>query len=171
MKKLAKPRKPRKGEDPAAGPYWHSDPELFETLHEIQQMDVAATCEIVQRIGFIPPSEQRLWELDAAINELGVPLDAGLLDSALHIAQEGAEELAAKLSDLSGGAITSQSQTARILAWLGEQNCPLPNLQKPTVGEALKRDDLATNVRELLSLRLDGAGASEADGPAQLILE
>ena len=32
MRLMAKPRKPRKGEDPNAGPYWHDEPEKIERL-------------------------------------------------------------------------------------------------------------------------------------------
>jgi DNA polymerase len=160
MKKLATPRKPRKGEDPKAGPYWHDNPKLFATLIEYNKIDVEITCEIVRLIGFIPPAEQPVWRLDATINESGIHFDRNLLEAGLKIADEASEELAAKLADLTGGEITSAQQTKRILAWLAQHGCPLPNTQKATVAGTLARSDLAPEVRQLLELRADGAHAS-----------
>jgi hypothetical protein len=42
MKKLAAPRKPRKGEDPT-GIYWHDDPKDLATLEEYNRIDVEIT--------------------------------------------------------------------------------------------------------------------------------
>lgn len=83
MKKLALPRKPRKGEDPTKI-YWHDDdPKLFETLYEYNRIDVEITAEIVRLLGFIPPHEQEVWQLDAGINARGICCDIELLDAAL----------------------------------------------------------------------------------------
>jgi DNA polymerase len=67
MKSLAQPRKPRKGEDPTKI-YWRDDSKLLATLYEYNRVDVEITAEIVQQLGFIPPHEQKIWELDASIN-------------------------------------------------------------------------------------------------------
>jgi DNA polymerase len=138
----------------------HDDPKLMEELHAYNRADVEATATIVTQIGLIPPEEQAIWELDAAINQRGVYFDRPLLDAALAIAEQAGEELAAKLSDLTGGEITSAAQTERILEWLAQHGCPLSNLQKPTVAEALAHNDLAPEARQLLELRTDGAGAA-----------
>jgi DNA polymerase len=160
MRKLALPRKIHKGGLFADEICWHGDPELIAVGIEYNQADVAITAAIIQHIGFIPPSEQTIWQLDAAINERGIHLDRELLDAALRIAEEASEKLATRLSDVTGGAIDSAQQTERILQWLAAHGCRLENLQKSAVAAALARADLAPEVRQVLELRADGAHAS-----------
>jgi DNA polymerase len=159
MKLLAQPRKPRKGEDPMLL-YWCNDPQLLETLYAYNRMDVEITAAIVRRLGFISPAEQRVWELDAAINARGVRCDIELLDAAIAIAEQAAAELKEKIDALSDGAITSIAQTKRIQEWLSQHGCDVPNVQEETLLEALKRTDLSADARRLIELRLDGAHAA-----------
>ena len=93
MKQLAQPRKPRKGEDPSKT-YWRDDPKLLATLYEYNRVDVEITAEIVARLGFIPPQEQSVWELDAAINARGARIDVELLDAAISIGEQSTIEFA-----------------------------------------------------------------------------
>jgi DNA polymerase len=46
MRQMAKPRKPRKGEDPNGGPYWHDEPEKVERLGAYCKRDVEAEREL-----------------------------------------------------------------------------------------------------------------------------
>src|SRR5262249_25968908 len=84
MKLLALPRKPRRGEDPTQI-YWNDTPERLEVLYEYNRIDVEIAAEIVARLGFLPPSEQAVWELDAAINTRGIGIDLELLNGRFNI--------------------------------------------------------------------------------------
>ena len=159
MKQLSQPRRPRKGEDPSKT-YWHDDPTLLATLYEYNRIDVAITAELVARHGFIPAQEQKVWQLDAAINARGICCDVELLDAALNIAEESSTDLRDKLAALTDGDITSPAQTARIIKWLTAQGCEVPNVQEETLVEALKRANLTPAARQLIGLRLDGAHAA-----------
>jgi DNA polymerase len=159
MKKLAAPRKPRKGEDPT-GIYWHDDPKDIATLEEYNRIDVEITAEIIRLIGFIPPREQEVWQLDAAINARGLCCDVELLDAALNIADQAAVDLKERIAALSDGEITGVAQWQRVIAWLARHGCDVPNVQKETLEEALKRPGLSTPARQMIELRLDGAHAA-----------
>jgi len=159
MKALAAPRKSRQEEDPSQI-YWHDTPERLATLYEYNRLDVEITAEIIATLGLIPPNEQSIWQLDAAINERGICCDVSLLDAALNVAEEASADLAGKLAALTDGEITTPGQTQRILRWLARHGCALPDVQKATLIEALKRQDLAPPVKQLLTLRLDGAHAA-----------
>jgi DNA polymerase len=71
MRKWMEPRNPRRGENPD-GTYWHDDPAEYTRLIEYCKADVLAERELYHRIGFLPPEEQKLWELDQKINDYGV---------------------------------------------------------------------------------------------------
>ena len=159
MKALALPRRPRPGED-LREIYWHDEPKRLATLYEYNRIDVAMTLEVVDIVGFLPANEQAIWQLDARINARGIRLDTALLDAALAIAEQASSELGEKLAGLTDSEITTPAQTKRILQWLAQRGCPLPNIQKQTVLDALKRSDLAAPVKQLLTLRLDGAHAA-----------
>jgi DNA polymerase bacteriophage-type len=159
MKLLAKPRKAGKGEDPTQI-YWHDEPERLQALYEYNRIDVDLTVEIVRLLGFIPPQEQKVWELDAAINARGICCDVELLDAALQIGEQAAVELQEKITAHTDGEITSSAQTARIQKWLGRHDCEVSNIQEETLLGALKRPDLNAEARQLIKLRLNGAHAA-----------
>jgi DNA polymerase len=159
MKTLATPRKARKGEDPTQV-YWNDEPERLATLYEYNRIDVEMTAAVVAITGFITPTEQAVWQLDATVNGRGLRLDVELLDPALAIAEQASDELGHKLAALTAGEITSPAQTQRIVKWLAQRGCTLANMQKETVSQALARTDLAPEARQLLELRADGAHAA-----------
>jgi hypothetical protein len=154
MKLLAKPRKPRPGEDPTKV-YWNDDPKLLALLYEHNRIDTEITVKIANIIGFIPPHEQQIWELDAAINARGIACDIPLIDAAINIAEQASAELNDKLATLTNGDVSSPAQTQRILKWCKEHRCPIADTQKKTVLETLKQTNLAPEVRQILTLRLE----------------
>jgi DNA polymerase len=156
MKKLARPRKPRPGEDPTKI-YWHDDPKLIAILKSYNQDDGAIAVKIAEILGFIPPHEQDIWRFDAGVNGRGLGFDIPLIDAAINIIEEASIELNERLATLTNGDISSPAQTQRILEWCKGHGCPISNTQKKTVEETLARSDLAPGVRQLLTLRQEGA--------------
>src|SRR5262249_28541161 len=106
------------------------------------------------------PQEQSVWELDVAINARGARIDVELLDAAISIGEQSTIELQKKIAALTDGEVTSPAQVNRILKWLKDQGCALPNIQEDTLVEALKRPDLGAAGEQLINLRLDGAHAA-----------
>jgi DNA polymerase bacteriophage-type len=161
MKRLAGPRRQSAKDRKAGVPLdFSATAEELATLGEYNRDDVAMMREVVDRVGLLPPAEQELWQLDQIINERGVHVDIGLLESGLCIGQEAQAELQERIAELTGGAITSSKQVQRIVKWLGERGCQISNVRKRTVSEALLAPGLDPQVRALLELRRDGAGAA-----------
>ena len=75
---MTKPRKARRGEDPNVV-HWHDDMERRLRLQEYCRRDVEVERELYRRLPPLSPDEQKLWELDAAINARGffVDLESG----------------------------------------------------------------------------------------------
>jgi DNA polymerase len=161
MKKLAKPRKQTAKERKAGAPLdFSATPEELATLGEYNRIDVFMLMEVVDRIGLLNDAEQARWQLDQLINERGVHVDVGLIEAGLSIGEEARLELHRELCELTGGTITTPKQRDRILAWLKEHGCALPNLSKGTVADALLEPGLDAQARQLLELRRSGAGAA-----------
>jgi DNA polymerase len=161
MLKLARPRKQTAKERKAGAPLdFSARPEDLATLAEYNRADVLMTMEIVDRVGLLNGAEQALWQLDQTINERGVHVDVGLIEAALSIGEEARVELDRDVAELTEGAVTAPKQVARIRKWLAEHDCPLSNLGKGTVTDALLEPGLSDEARALLALRQNGAGAA-----------
>src|SRR5205823_923998 len=68
MKKWAKPRKAREGED-GNKLHWHDDPEEFEQLCAYCAQDVRVERELRQRLAPLSADERAIWLLSEIINE------------------------------------------------------------------------------------------------------
>ena len=158
MLQMARPRKPRKDEDPK-GVYWFDDEERREQLYAYCKQDVAAERELHRHLPFLEDSEQALWILDQAINDRGVQIDRTLLDAALKIAEQGRSEIDTELAKITAGEIDSVHQVARLLQWLNAHGAKLKSISKENLEKALTGGvpDIA---RRVIQLRLDGAHAA-----------
>jgi DNA polymerase len=162
MKRLAKPRRQTAKEKKAGAPLdFSASADDLATLAEYNRADVLMTMEIVDRIGLLDDREQALWQLDQCVNERGPHVDVGLIEAALGIGEEARLELHRALAELTGSTITTPKQRDRILGWLKERGCTLPNLSKGTVADALLELGLDPQARRLLELRRVGAGAAQ----------
>jgi DNA polymerase bacteriophage-type len=156
MRRMSKPRKPRKDEDPN-GIYWHDwDPRLGEYCKQ----DTETERELVGRVPPLISAEQALWQLDAQINDRGLHLDRELINAAIRVAQQAQHEIAVEFAGITGGIVTSANQTARLIAWLATHGCPVTDVQKGTLKNALRRKDVSPEARRVIELRLDAAHAS-----------
>jgi DNA polymerase len=161
MLKMARPRKPRPGEDPTKT-YWHDDPEDLKRLYEYCKRDVEVERAVHARVGHLPDSEQAVWLLDAAINERGIRIDRNLASGAIKIGNAARAAIDADLREVTGGDVTTVGQTEKLIAWLAAHDCPVTDVQKATVGKALERAGLSDQVRRVLELRRDGAHIAAA---------
>jgi DNA polymerase len=161
MRMLARPRKPRTGEDPA-GIYWHGDSEKLERLYAYCRNDVEVERELFHRLPPLADSEQALWALDATINRRGFFTDGALLEAASQIAVAAGQAVQDELIRITAGALTSTDQVAGLLAWLGGHGCAVKNLRKPTLKHALQRKELDPVAHRVIELRLGAAHAAAA---------
>jgi len=158
MHQLSKPRRARKGEDPNKV-YWFDDEERLSRLHIYGCQDLEVEREAYDVLPPLPPTEQAVWQLNCVINERGFRIDRGLAEPARRIAQSAAPEIDAELARITGGAVTSINQIARLQAWLKEQGCSVESLDKKAI-EKLLDTELPLHVQQVLELRLGGAQAA-----------
>ena len=161
MRKMARPRKPRAGEDPN-GLYWHDEPENQTRLQQYCMRDTDAERWLYQHVSPLTDSEQALWALDAVVNQRGFHTDGALLEAASRIAATASQAVQEELARITAGALTSTDQVAALLAWLAEHGCEVNNLRKPTLRHALRRRELDPVARRVIELRLGAAHAAAA---------
>jgi DNA polymerase bacteriophage-type len=167
MLKMAKPRKPRPDEDPD-GVYWIDDAESLEQLKRYNKQDVEVDRELHYRLRPLIPEEQVRWQFDALVNDRGFAVDRDLAKAMVKIAETARLEIDAELEEITGGAVTAVSQTARLTQWLGDNGCPVDDIRKGTLSHALRRKGLAPEIVRVLELRQAGAHAAAAKPTAFL---
>jgi DNA polymerase bacteriophage-type len=161
MKRMMRPRKPRKEEDPSKI-YWHDEPELLAQLCGYCKQDVATERAAYKRTGHLSVEEQALWQLDAAINDRGIHIDVRLTEAAIHIGQNAVVAIDAELAAITAGVVETVGQVEKLIAWLAANGCEVKDAQKGTLRQALRRTKISDAARRVMELRLDGAHAAAA---------
>jgi DNA polymerase len=159
MLQMARPRKLRRDEDPNTI-RWFDDAGRRERLGEYCRQDIETERELRHRVSSMVSIEHPLWVLDAEINDFGFHVDHELLDAAISIAEAANRAIVAELQAITSGAITSISQTQRLITWLAAHGCMVTDVQKSTLKQALRRKGLLPDARRVIELRLDGAHAA-----------
>src|SRR5271166_1459565 len=158
MHQMSKPRRAHKDEDPDRV-YWFDDPERLDRLCEYCRQDIEIERELYQRLEPLSPPEQSIWQLSNSINARGFCVDRKFAEAARRIAQAAAPEIDQELAEITGGAITKNSQVARLLAWLQQQGCTMKKLDRGAIERQLEKE-LPAMVQRALELRLSGAQAA-----------
>jgi DNA polymerase len=159
MLMLAKPRQPRKDEDPQAL-LWFDDEERRQRLYEYARQDAEVERELDQVLQPLSAEELAVWQFDLRVNARGFYFDRKLAEAARSVAQAAAPELDAELAYITNNAVTRINQIAKLKTWLAEQNCVVDSLDKDAIAELLLKDDLPAPVRRVLELRQSGAQAA-----------
>jgi DNA polymerase bacteriophage-type len=159
MLQMARPRKPRQGED-GNGIFWFDDESRRNRLHSYNVQDVEIERELYGKLLPLFPQEQKLWELDACINDRGFPVDIALARAAQQVALAAGPEINAELAAITEGFVTSVNQIAKFQIWLQQHGCSPRSLDKKTVEALLENDELLPMARRALQLRLNGGQAA-----------
>lgn len=133
--------------------------EDFTALYQYCDQDTVAEDNASAHIPDLTPYELNTWLTDQTINARGVQVDVAALDAAIDILGQTERKYTMELSQITQGAVGSVSEVAKFGDWLTSQGCPLANMQKDTIAEALKRTDLPLVARRALEIR-DTLGAA-----------
>jgi DNA polymerase len=158
MMQMAKPRRPRKGENPD-GIYWFDDDARKQRLYAYCKNDVEVERKLHERLLPLSPSEQQTWWLDQIINDRGVYVDTALCLAALQIVDQAADLLDEEMREVTGGHVEKCSNVVRLAEWLRLRGWQTDGLDKQAIDELLGLD-LPDHVRRALELRREAAKAS-----------
>jgi DNA polymerase len=143
--------------------YWAdhiSHPDDWAAFVDYGVRDVDAMCAIDQRLKRFRPSERewQLWRMDQRINRNGLPIDEVMVQGAIHIAEREKSRAITRMKMLTG--ISNPNSPSQLNDWFEEQAVFLPDMTKYSVAEALARDDIPDDVREVLACRQETAKSS-----------
>nr|DAF22957.1 MAG TPA: DNA polymerase I [Caudoviricetes sp.] len=131
----------------------HHDPEKWKLYKEYNRMDVVAETNIYMKLRGIPVPDfiWEQWFTDLCINSRGVYVDTDLVYGALAIDEDVRKDQMAEFKQLTG--LANPASNTQLLSWVTQHGVDMPNMQKATVADTLKRDDLPEEVREALELK------------------
>lgn len=155
MLQLSKPRKPTKA-DPSVWWMLENAREKFEVLWKYCADDVRAEREIDQALPDIPASEQKLWEIDAEINDHGWLVDLEAVRNILFVVEQYKEQLAAECFERTKDWLDEglkPTQREKIGDWVRANGYPgLQDLTADTVRKAVERADVPEQVKVILRI-------------------
>jgi DNA polymerase len=147
MKKLAKPRKPRKKEretwakmhgDAPMPILYHESEVWFRGLFAYCCQDVLAEEAVSEAVPDLNPFEQRVYLVDQTTNERGFCLDPDAISTALDLLEREQTDLNAELCELTGGVVPKATNRAKLSAWCAAQGTALPDTTAETVDQVLE---------------------------------
>jgi DNA polymerase len=145
---------------------WNTAAGDFDLNNRYCKKDVDTERGLTKHLPPLIPQEREVWLTDAAVNRRGVPIDLGLVDSAVQLSKRYAKQLELELLSITGCHAVGGKETRRITDWLisqgvnlGETDKGQAKLDKTEVAAVLKQD-LAPDVRRVLEIRSELAKSS-----------
>lgn len=142
-------------------------PEDWAQFLDYARLDIEAMRAIYKKLPRWN-DERALWALDQKINDRGVAVDVELAHAAVRAVEREKGELAEQAQDLTYGAVSSATKRDELLRFiLAAHDLELPDLKASTI-EKLLEEDIPSELRELLLVRLQASTASVAKYKALL---
>jgi DNA polymerase len=157
MLQMARPRRPRKGEDPNQV-YWHDDGERRSRLADYCRRDVEVERELYRRLPHYRRKSRRCG-FSTRRSTAAASTSIAISPVVRAIVRAEAAAIDAEVAELTGGAVTSINQVARLTALVRARGHEVAGLTQRSVAALLARDP-SPNVRRLLELRRQGARAA-----------
>ncbi len=130
---------------------------------EYASLDIEAMREVNRKLPSwnYQAEELALWHLDQAINDRGVLMDTDLAQAAIRAVERAQKKLAARTTELTGGAVQAATQRDAMLRHLlVAHGLDLPDMQQSTLERRIADPDLPPELRELLGIRLQASTTS-----------
>lgn len=134
------------------------DPAKWEIFRQYNIRDVETERRIDNLLApfTVPDFIWQQWRDDVRMNSRGIATDANLTSGALWCGQQYSAELFEEAQRITG--LTNPNAPGQLRDWLNDNGADLPDLQKATVAEALKRPQ-PLSVKRVLEIR-QGLGKS-----------
>jgi DNA polymerase len=164
MLRMARPRKVN-----ADGSYtWWNTKDKVEQLVAYCRQDVRTELSVAEVLNAMPDSERRLYQLDQRINDRGVALDVDLVHRVKALAGNASVEIDTEIQRLTKGQVKAATNGMDLVAWLNSHGIATKSVDKQTVARLLTSDKLHPVIRQVLTLRQNGAKSSTAKYDAML---
>ncbi len=139
-----------------------SHPEKFEQLYSYCKTDIDVEREVFKRTMRLSPQEQKLWELDYAINQRGVSIDLSAVRAAMRIVDAEQKRFNEEMREVTNNAVATATATGQLTDWLHFNGIQCAGVAKADVADLLKKKDLTPQIRRALEIRQSASLSSTA---------
>jgi len=129
---------------------YHDDPTELKKVFDYCVTDVEVTEQIHDLTHELTDEEMRVWRINEMINDYGFQIDIKTCTRICQLITRSQERALDELVKITGGKIKTNGPQGYI-DYLDRLD--LPNMQAPTVAEALEREDLTKIERRVLEIR------------------
>lgn len=161
MMRMAKPRKPRKGEDPE-GVYWWDDPPRRKRLGEYCIRDTETERELGRVVLPLSKSERKVWLYDHKTNMHGVVVDTDFARRAQKVMGVLERRYCEKLELLTAGAVKAPTEVGNIKDWMASRGVDTDSIAKGVVLRLMDDPKVPEDVKEVLQVRQEAGKSSVA---------
>lgn len=158
LKLFSVPRQPTKANGSLRN-FPSTMPQDASSLYKYNIQDVRTEKDLSTRITALSATELAWWQVQQAVNRRGVHVDLPLVEGALHVHESLVEQACEELRDITGGAVSSATEIARLQSWLTVHGVHTASLDEDSVSYLLGTD-LPRPCRRALEIRSDVASAS-----------
>lgn len=120
--------------------------EEFKRLYSYCAQDVTAEDMVAAHLPDMSDYERATWITDQRINARGVLVDRVTLDRCLYLYNETEKRLTVELGQITGGAVGSVGETAKMCEWLNGQGLPIADVKAETIEGRLQKIDNAVKI-------------------------
>lgn len=131
-----------------------TNPEDWALFEEYCRQDVRAEIAVAEKLKDfpLPEHEWAYWEMDARINDFGVPVDGNLIEAGLQIVETEQNRLSIELKELTG--VSNPNSDDQLKGFLKTRGYSFSGLGKGFVNRALAGElDLTPEAKRALELR------------------
>lgn len=161
MMQMAKPRKPRKDEDPN-GIYWWDDKDRRVRLGEYCITDTDVEREADKLLKPMTRYQREQWLRVHRMNMRGVDVDVRFVEKAKRIVSFVESRYDDRLYDLTGGEVNTVTAMPAMKRWLNDQGVDASSLDKTAVIHLLDEHKHQPEVCEVLQIRQEAGKSSVA---------
>ena len=160
IKKICTPDKQGKQPD-INDPKYRED---YDNLLLYCVRDVEAMREMVSRLprSEMTDQEAAVWRLTQQMNATGLPIAYDEVQCIKDYLDTYIKDTMSRVPIITRGTVQTVGQIGKLRTWCADQNYPMPNLQIPTVVEALADPKCPADVKDLLFLRQELGRTSTA---------
>jgi DNA polymerase len=160
MLRMSKPRRFDAYNDPV---WWHNeDPGKYAALQAYCMRDVETERDIASRLPLLPDDERAIWLMDARMNLRGFMLDTKVVTLFTKIIEDELKRLSKRMSAVTGGAVPSVTNVAKLTHWLRLNGVVVESLAKGDMADMLIDPEITGAPREALLIRKEAAKTSTA---------
>jgi DNA polymerase bacteriophage-type len=164
MQQLSKPRIPSKARPETRymrGVCQEWD-DKFDILYKYCNTDVEAQRALSKTLPDIEGIEADVFFANLMSNLRGVPIEIPSVQSSLALIDEYKLWAKREAARITNGALNSVLQVGALVEWLKDNGVMVDSVDKETVANTLKRDDLSEDVRSILEIRTSVSKSSTA---------